>query len=185
VTEQVQPATPPGKTHCCRHGGRGRIWLVLLLVALASAFAGAVMAKAFHIHPPFPAGPMFMMMNAPSNAAEAEEHAAWMAKHLSRRIDATTEQKTKLTAIATATAKDLFPLREKMVASRKQAIELMRQPAVSRDDIERLRAEQLGNADALSKRLAQAIGDMTEVLTLEQRKELADDVSHFSRHWGG
>lgn len=187
MSEQVQPATKTEKTYCCRYvkHGRIRVLLLLLVVALMSGFAGAMSAGACHFHHAFPGGPMFIMMGGPATASEAEDHSAWMVKHLARRIDATAEQKAKLTIIATATAKDLFPFREKMVASRKRAIELMRQAVVSRDDIEGLRSEQLGNAEAMSKRLAQALGDVTDVLTLEQRKELADDISHFSKHWGG
>lgn len=164
---------------------RGKFWLGLFLVVLVSGFAGALIAKACFFHHPFPGGPMAMMMQGPHDVGDAEDHATRMVKHLAQRINATTEQKNKLIIIATNTAKDIFPLHEKMVTYRKQALELLRQPLISRDDIERLRAEQFANAEAMSKRLAQAIGDINEVLTLEQRHELAGDISRFFKHWDG
>jgi periplasmic protein CpxP/Spy len=185
MSEQDQTSNPVTKSGCCHgssHGRRGKIWLVLLAVAVVSGLVGAMSAKAYQFHHGF-GGPMGMMMGGPADPGEAADRAAWMAKALSRHIEATAEQKGKITSIATEAAKDLFPFREKMVASRQQAIELLRKPNVSRDDIERLRAEQLANAEAMSKRLAQAMGDMTEVLTLEQRHELAADISHFSKRW--
>lgn len=185
MSEPDQTAKTPGNAYGCHHGSRrsrGKLWLLLLAVALVSGLVGAMSAKAYQFSHAF-GGPMGMMMGGPVDADDAADRAAWMAKALSRHIEATAEQKGKLTAIATAAAKDLFPFREKMVSSRQQAIELLRKPTVSRDDIERLRAEQFANAEAMSKRLAQAMGDMTEVLTLEQRHELAADISHFSKRW--
>jgi len=167
MSEQSQPATP------CKKGRRWRFWLVLVLVAMASGFTGVIAAKAFGYRHGFGHGfGPGMMMGAPADADEAAERASWMIRQFSRHINATAEQKTKLAAIATATAKDVFPMREKMIAARRQAIDLMRQPAVARDQIESLRAGQIANVDAISKRLAQAAGDMAEVLTPEQRKEL-------------
>jgi hypothetical protein len=185
VSEQDQTAKTPEKTCGYTRRRHGKSCLVLLLVALVSGLAGAMIAKAYDFHHGFPGGPMSMMMHGPLDVGEAEDHATWMVKHLSQRVDATAEQKTKLIVIATNAAKDLFPLHEKMVASRKRGIEILRQPVISRDDIESLRAEQFANAEAMSKRLAQAIGDSMEVLTLEQRHELASDISHFFNHWGG
>lgn len=184
MSDQTPSANLPAAAPPPRRAGRGRFWLIIVAVALVSGITGAAVAKGFHYHRAFLAGPA-MMLGAPGDSADAEQHAIWMARYFARHIDATSEQKTKINAIAVATAKDLFPLREKMSAARKQSVELLRQPVISREDIEKQRAEHMALADTISKRVAQAIGDMTEVLTLEQRKELADDISHFARHWQG
>jgi Spy/CpxP family protein refolding chaperone len=174
VSEQDQSTKSPAKTH-----RRGKYWLALAAVALV--FTGVVTAKAYHFrHSPFFGGPMMM---GPADSADAEDMAAWMVRRLAGHLNATAEQKTKLTNIARSTAKDLFPLREKMLASRRQAIDLLRQPSIDRDAIEKLRVEKLALIDTISKRVALAFGDMTEVLTPEQRKNLADDLSYLSRRW--
>jgi Spy/CpxP family protein refolding chaperone len=123
------------------------------------------------------------MMRGPIDQADAEGMAAWMVRRLAGHLNATPEQKTKMTAVAKAAVKDLFPLREKMLASRRQAIELLRQPSIDRGAIEKLRVEKVALIDTISKRIAQAFGDMADVLTPEQRKNLADDISYLSRRW--
>jgi Spy/CpxP family protein refolding chaperone len=114
----------------------------------------------------------------------SEERVERMVKHFGVEVDATPEQKAKLTEIATAAAKDLQPLREKAREARKQAMELLSSPAIDRGAIERLRAEQMQAADAASKRLTQALADVAEVLTPEQRKQLAERMQkrRGSRH---
>jgi Spy/CpxP family protein refolding chaperone len=104
----------------------------------------------------------------------SEERVESMVKHFGVEVDATPEQKAKLTEIATSAAKDLQPLRQKAREARKQAMELLAAPAVDRGAIERLRSEQMQAADAASKRLTQALADVAEVLTPEQRKQLAE-----------
>jgi periplasmic protein CpxP/Spy len=106
----------------------------------------------------------------------AKEHAAHMVDRFARRIDATAEQKQKLTVIATSLATDIQPLHQKMHDARKRGIELLRQPAVDRTAVEAFRAEQIAAADEASKRLVQALTDAAEVLTPEQRAKVA-------QHW--
>jgi Spy/CpxP family protein refolding chaperone len=90
-----------------------------------------------------------------------------------RRLDATEDQKKRLADIATAAARDLLPMRARMREARREARQLLAAPTVDREAIEALRASQMANADAASRRLAQAIADAAEVLTPEQRAKLA------------
>jgi periplasmic protein CpxP/Spy len=108
----------------------------------------------------------------------AKEHATHMVDRFARHIDATAEQKQKLTAIAQGLATDMQPLHQRMHEARKRAIELLRQPAVDRAAVETFRAEQIAAADAASKRLTQALADAADVLTPEQRAKIA---SHWDR----
>ena len=104
----------------------------------------------------------------------SDERIERMVKHFAVEVDATPEQQTKLTAIAKSAAKDVRPLREKVREARRRGMELLAAPTIDRAAIERLRAEQMQGADALSKRMAQAFADAAEVLTPDQRKKLAD-----------
>lgn len=97
-----------------------------------------------------------------------------MIRHLAVELGANAEQQEKLGAIAKSTIKDLLPVREKMVAARRQGRDLLTQPTVDRAALEKLRAEQIATADGASKRLVQALADAAEVLTPEQRKKLDD-----------
>jgi Spy/CpxP family protein refolding chaperone len=100
-------------------------------------------------------------------------------------IDATTDQQAKLASIAKAAAGDLRALREKAQAARAQAVTLLTGPTIDRSAIERLRAEQIGLAETASKRIAQALADAAEVLSPQQRRQVADWIASRGpwSHW--
>ena len=104
--------------------------------------------------------------------ARAEERADRMIRHISVEVDATAEQQEKLRGIVKNAVKDMVPMREQMFAARQKAHDLLFGQSVDRAAIEKLRTEQIGTVDALSKRLTQALADAAEVLTPEQRRKL-------------
>ena len=106
--------------------------------------------------------------------AQIDDRIERVTKHMAIELDASQDQQSKIASIAKSAVHDLQPLREKAQAARSQAIELLTAPRVDRDAIERLRAEQLGNAETASKRIAQALADAADVLTPEQRRKIAD-----------
>jgi Spy/CpxP family protein refolding chaperone len=117
--------------------------------------------------------------------AEMEKRADRMIRHVAVEIDATNEQQDKLRTIARGAVKDLLPMRTKMKDAREKAQTLLTQPNLSRSDIESFRTEQMALADTFSKRIAQALGDASEVLNAEQRKKLNELIEHRreSRRW--
>lgn len=123
-------------------------------------------------------------MGGPMDPAAMDERIERMVKHFAVEVDATPEQRAKLTEIAKAAAKDLRPMREKVRDARKRGMELLSAPTIDRAAIERLRAEQIQAADAASRRLSQALADTAEVLTPEQRKKFAERFQrrHARRH---
>jgi Spy/CpxP family protein refolding chaperone len=120
-------------------------------------------------------------MDEPLDPAKLDERLDRMLKHLYVEIDATDAQKEKLGPIVKDAVKDLRPLRAKMRAARKDAVELLTQDSVDRAAIEKLRAAQMQAAEQASQRIARALADAAEVLTPAQRKQLAE---HVGRRWG-
>jgi Spy/CpxP family protein refolding chaperone len=165
----------------CR--GRGRLALLLILVALAGAIAGGLVTNAFGQVPAMWHAHSFM--GGPFDPAQVDRQVERMIKHLAVEADATPDQQAKLVAIAKGAVADLLPLRDKLQANRAQALDLFTAGNVDRAAIERLRGEQLALAETASKRIAQALGDAGEVLNLDQRRILVDRLSHFGawRHW--
>jgi len=170
--------TPPQETNPrpqnCR--GRGRRFTWILVIALAAGLTGALATKAFSRGPGFggPGGWHHGFMRGPMRQADIEDRADRMVRHLAIELDATTEQQDKLRAVVKSAAKDIVPMREKVLTARQQARKLLTEPTVNRVEIERLRAEQIALADQFSKRVAQALGDAGEILNVEQRKKLDD-----------
>jgi periplasmic protein CpxP/Spy len=118
-----------------------------------------------------------------ADPAAIDQHLDRALKHLYVEIDATDEQKQRLEPIVKQAAKDLLPLRDKARAARKQAVELLAADRIDRAAIEALRAEQIQLAEQASKRFAQALADVAEVLTPAQRKQIAERVESFGRRW--
>lgn len=118
-----------------------------------------------------------------ADPAKLDERVDRMLKHLSVEINATPEQQQKLAPIVKQAITDLQPLREQMRATRKQAAELMSAAQIDRAAIEALRTQKMQTADALSRRMTQAMADAAEVLTPEQRKQLAERMQQ--RHGKG
>jgi len=106
--------------------------------------------------------------------AVVEARADRMIRHLAIEIDATAEQQDKLRAIMRGAVKDLLPVRDKIMAARTTARDLLTQQTIDRAAIEKLRVDQIAIHDAASKRLVQAVADAAEALTPEQRRKLGN-----------
>ncbi len=118
--------------------------------------------------------------------ADIEARIERMVKHVAIEIDATQEQQEKITALATAVAKDLRPVHDRLRASGKELHELLLADTIDRAALERLRAERLADAERISKNLVGALADVAEVLSREQRKVLDERIDQFrSMHRGG
>ena len=165
------PQPPRGRT-------RKAAWIAVAVIAVG--LTGAAATSAFSRGPGF--GPMHWhgggFMRGPMTPAQIEDRADRMVRHLAVEVDASNDQQDKLRAIAKAAVKDIVPMRDKVHASREQARKLLTESTVNRAEIERLRAEQVALADAFSKRVAQALGDAGEILTVEQRKKIDDFLPH-------
>jgi periplasmic protein CpxP/Spy len=118
-------------------------------------------------------------LGATLDPASVDEHIDRMLKHLYVEIDATEAQKQQLAPIVKAAAHDMLPFRTQMRAARRQAVELLSRDVVDRAALEALRADQLRLAEQASQRLTQALADVADVLTPEQRRQLAERVGRW------
>ena len=137
------------------------------LAALSTAFAGLAGAGFSALAHGRRGG------RGPIDPAQMEERLDRMLKHAYVEIDATEAQKQKIDPIVKQAAKELQPLRAKVREARRQGIQLLSADTIDRGAIERLRVEQITSADAASRRFTQALADVAEVLTPEQRRTLA------------
>src|SRR5262245_20312059 len=117
----------------------------------------------------------------PLDPARLDDHVERMLRHLYVEIDATDAQKQQLAPIVKDAAADLLPLHAKIHDTRRQAVELLSQATVDRAALETLRDEKIKLIEQASRRLTQALADVADVLTPEQRMQLTE---HFSR-WRG
>jgi periplasmic protein CpxP/Spy len=164
----TSPNTPPPVPSRWRNRGTLKIAGIVVI----SAIAGAAASRAGHHWHGHGMGHGFM--SGPIDPASVDRGVDWMTGKLARDVNASDAQREKLSVIAKAAAKDLLPMRTTMQEARKQARELLAQPAVDRAAVEKLRADQIANLDTMSKRLSAAMTDAAEVLTPEQRKQLAE-----------
>ena len=117
---------------------------------------------------------------------EIEARIERMVKHLAIEIDATEAQQEQITALVTAVAVDLQPVRDRMRATGAELHDLLLADTIDRTALERLRAERLADAERISKTLVGALADVAEVLTPEQRRVLDQRINEFrSMHRGG
>jgi protein CpxP len=169
---------------------RPRRWRGLLFTAvivLAAGLTGAFVTQA--VGHGFGSGPGGWrhggLMGGPIDPARIEAHADRMVRHVAIEIDATPEQQTRLRAIVGAAVKDLLPLREQAHAAHEQVHGLLTASTLDRAALEKFRSEHMGQLDAASKRVAQAVGDVAEVLTPAQRQKLDELVKHHRAHGHG
>jgi Spy/CpxP family protein refolding chaperone len=115
----------------------------------------------------------------PEAQADRMEHRV---KRMFSSVKASEEQQAQASAIVRRALADLRPIQEQRREGRKAAIDLLSRPSIDRRAIEAQRAEQLKLAEAASKRMTQALADLAEVLTPEQRAELA---KRMTQRFGG
>lgn len=156
---------------------RGRTILFATLIAATAIITGAAVTKAFSN--PFAFGPGWHGArghwgSVPLDPAIIEDRADRMVRHLAIELDANNDQQEKLRGVVRAMLKDVLPARERALAARRQARELLTATTIDRAAIEKLRADQIALADTVSKRVTQALGDAAEMLSPEQRRKLSD-----------
>jgi protein CpxP len=119
----------------------------------------------------------------PMSSEEIADRIEHGVKYVLSDVDATADQKTKVTAILQAAAKDVHAMHDQHVAARNQVHEILTAPTIDRARLENVRADELRLADEASKRIVTAIADAAEVLTPEQRTKLIDEMQKHHHGW--
>jgi Spy/CpxP family protein refolding chaperone len=117
----------------------------------------------------------------PVDPAAARQHVEMGVRWVLGTVDATPEQEQRVKAIAVGALDDLLPLRERHQANRKALHTALAGATVDRAALEAARRDELKLAEEASVRLLDAIADAAEVLTPEQRAELAEFHQRFHR----
>jgi periplasmic protein CpxP/Spy len=92
-------------------------------------------------------------------------------------VNASAEQRTQIKAIAERAMGDMKAQHEAGKGTREQMMKLFTQPTVDANAVEALRAQRLQQHDQASRRMTQALIEVSRVLTPEQRKQLADRMA--------
>ncbi len=152
---------------------RGMRWVVLsVLVAISATVAMSAWAQPMR-HGPGGGGMMF---------GGSPEHVARGVDRLLDGLDATDAQRTQVKQIAQAAALDLKAQREAARALRDKGLQIFAAPSVDAAAAESVR-QQLGvKHDESSRRMLQAMLDMSRVLTPEQRARLAERIRQRGAH---
>ncbi|TFW24302.1 periplasmic heavy metal sensor [Duganella callida] len=118
---------------------------------------------------------------AGAGAYAVDQHQHGPRSHLGRlyyEVQATDAQKAKIDPLVKAAMADLKPMHEQLRALHRQLLEQASQPAIDRAQLEATRQQGLALADQASKRLLQLVADVGDTLTPDQRKKLAEHLSH-------
>lgn len=175
-TNPASNGNPPAdgkRGGCCGRGTPRRRALALAAFAVATGLVGFGIGKATSGHFGHRFGGGFGMHRTVDADTLIRQTDAGVGRVLGK-VDATTEQKTKAADITKAAIKDLLPLRDTHSAVRDKLAAALKADKIDRAVIEQLRTEELALAETLSKRAAQALADVAEILSPAQRAKLVE-----------
>ena len=114
---------------------------------------------------------------APMTSQDLASHVAEFLPHLYAQLGVSDAQKAQLDPIVNQAIADVGEIHAQMGNLHTQALDLFAQATVDRGAIETLRAAHLAGMDQASRRIAQLIGDVADVLTPAQRQALAAHIA--------
>jgi Spy/CpxP family protein refolding chaperone len=157
-----------------------RKWRRLFLAGLIGTGLVAAVGATVHAHGGWHHGPGGWHSDMSPEAMQRRIDAGvrWMLAD----TNASEEQQKRIAEIAAGAMTELRPLRERHREARRKVIEILSQPTVDRAALESLRAEEMQLADQVTKRMTRAMADAAEVLTPEQRLQLAEKMKQ-RRGW--
>jgi len=144
--------------------------------ALAALLAGGVMAASLGAMA-HGSGMAMGFHHGSMSAEDVTAHIDKFLQHVYIELDATDTQKAKLDPIVKQAVTDLMAFRPQAQNFHSEVLAVLTQDKIDRVAIETLRAQHMQTADQASRRIAQLIGDVGDVLTPAQRKALAARIA--------
>ncbi|NWF39769.1 periplasmic heavy metal sensor [Mariprofundus sp. NF] len=114
--------------------------------------------------------------------ADITERMDRMTDHLIDHVDASQAQGEQIKAIVNSYAPRLQATKTSHLDNRSAFTRALTQPSVDRSELEAVRQSELALLNSNSQELVQMIADIADVLTPEQRQELASDVKERFHH---
>jgi Spy/CpxP family protein refolding chaperone len=148
---------------------RGARWLLVTAVIVVSA-ASAV--SAFAQHGPHHGGGF----GGPGMFAGSPEHIDRAVDRMLSRLNATDTQRTQIKQIVQAAATDLKSQRDAARTLHEQGLAVFTAPTVDPAQAESIRQQMLTQHDTASRRVLQAMLDISRVLTPEQRAQIGSRI---------
>jgi Spy/CpxP family protein refolding chaperone len=176
--------TTPGseKPNCQRHGRRGGFRRWLGFGAIFAAFVALPIIA-------FAGGPGRFMHGGchggdePKSAAEVRERIGFMEARMLDRVDATPEQRETIGAILDEAATRVFERKQRAGTLHGDLKAALLADTIDRAELEEIRFQATSQVDDASRVGLDTIADIAEVLTVKQRRQIADDLAHFApRH---
>jgi periplasmic protein CpxP/Spy len=152
-------------------GKRGLRWLIAGVVLAVSATV-ALSAWAQHPGGHGHGG----MMGGPGLFMGSPEHVNRAVDHMLDRLSATDAQRAQIKAIAQQAAADLKAQREAGRGLHERAAQVLTAPTIDANAAEAVRQQMIQQHDATSRRVLQAMLDVSRVLTPEQRAKIAEHM---------
>ena len=142
----------------------------VLVVAAAAAIQPAHAEDFGHGHGRAMAGPRADMMMF----GGTPEHVARMVDHMLNGLSATDAQRAQIKQIAMAAAVDIKTQRDSARSLREKGMQIFTAPTVDAGAAEAVRQQMSAQLDMTSKRYLQAMLDVSNVLTPEQRARIGE-----------
>jgi Spy/CpxP family protein refolding chaperone len=155
---------------------RGLRWMMLsVLVAVSATVAMSAWAQPMRHGMGGPGGGGMMFGGSP-------EHVARGVDRMLDGLGATDAQRTQIKQIAQAVAADMKTQHEATRALREKSQQIFAAPTVDAAAAESVRQQLVVKHDESSRRMLQAMLDVSRVLTPEQRAKLAERMKQRSEH---
>ncbi len=151
---------------------RGFLWGALGAVALAAIVAARPIAAAVQGGARHGLGGRWGHHRLSPEAMH--EHIQVGVKWALRGVDATEDQQKRVRDIVAGAVDDLHRLKDQHQRNREAFVAQLAGADVNREELEAVRKAEMALADDASRRLVQALADVAEVLTPEQRQGLLE-----------
>jgi protein CpxP len=171
------------KTAVATVGSKSRRWIIAGLAAATVAAVGATLSWSDRAlaHGPMMGQGFGFDGGGPVDPAVMGKRIDAAVQWMLADIDATDDQRARISSVLKAAANDMTPLRKQHIEARRKTMELLAAPTIDRAQIESIRVQQLQLADTATRRMTQAMTDAAEVLNPDQRAKL---VTKWQQHRG-